>query len=54
MVNWFLALMVHQKQLTLEEAEHLAKELPLKLYTQNFAEAHKVIEQLLKEVERKK
>jgi hypothetical protein len=38
----------------MEEAEHLAKELPLKTHPQNFQDAHIIVEKLLKDFKKNK
>jgi|HubBroStandDraft_5_1064220.scaffolds.fasta_scaffold699740_1 hypothetical protein len=54
MLNWVLSLMVHKKLLTEDEAVHLGKELPLKTHPHNFLDAHKVVEDLLKDFRKNK
>lgn len=49
MLNWLLSLMVHKKMLNVAEAEHLAKTLITKTHPANFAEAHRIVEQVLKD-----
>lgn len=53
MINWILSIMVHRKLLTLEEATYLAKELTFKTHPQNFVDAHKIVDKLLKDMDPK-
>lgn len=54
MLNFTLSVLVHKGILKLDEAEHLAKELAQKTQPQNFLEAHKIVEQVVKEFAKKK
>lgn len=54
MLNWILSILVHKNILTETEAEHLSKELTLKTHPHIFKDAHKVVEEVLAELEKRK
>jgi hypothetical protein len=54
MINWMISIMVHKKLLTLEEGEHLAARLVSTTHPSLFKEAHKIVEDVMNELEKKK
>lgn len=52
MLNWVLSILVHKGMVTLDEARHLAQELPKKISANDFNSSHKIVEKLLDEVEK--
>lgn len=49
MLNWVLSILVHNKVMAEDEAAHLSRELSLKTHPTNFADAHKIVQKVLKE-----
>jgi len=51
--NFTLSVLVHKGVLTLEEAEHLAKELGSRIHSQTFSDAHRICEEIFEKLEKK-
>ena len=54
MLNWILSILVNKKVITLEEAQELSKELPLRTHPAGFTDAHNIIEEILTKLQNKK
>ena len=49
MINWILSILVLKQIITEDEAKTLSRELPLRTHPTNFAEAHKIVQKILKD-----
>lgn len=52
MLNWVLSILVLKEVITVEEAEHLSKELAQTIYETRFRDAHATLERILRDYEK--